>query len=477
MNKFTNPRLTLTPTASKLRAALIAEGSSDARRQIALLFDEGTFVETSAYAQRAFSDYLSPEAKNEFEGVITGYGAVDGKLTFAFVEDAERMGGYIDERHAKKICDLYRLAINNGAPVIGVFNSTGTNIFEGTAGLAAYGKIMAAVNKASGVIPEIAFISGKCIGTASALASMFDVIVKENKASLYVSSPTLTGLNNAQDAIVAFTGEESECAGYIRSLISFLPSNSSLGIQANDCADNLNRLLGELDFGGEALSEIAVIADNGVFYELGSDFAPSVTTALAVVGGVKCGIVANSYSIDSGKINRDVARKAARFINLCDRFNLPIITLVDSLGLAVDKENEGTFAPELARLASAYASSNCPKVTVILGHAIGAAFVLLGSKALGADLVYALDNAEIGALSAESGVAFAWDKYISEEKTREELISEWRASVSSVSHAAASGEIDDIISINELRARICSSLLMLSAKGAYNIHGRTILPL
>ena len=477
MNKYTNSNLSLTPSASQLRAALISESSSDSRNQIALLFDEGTFVETSAYTQRAFSDYLTEETKNEFEGVITGYGAVDGKLAFAFVEDADRMGGYIDERHAKKICDLYNLAISNGAPVIGVFNSTGTNIFEGTAGLAAYGKIMASVNKASGVIPQIAFIAGKCIGTSSAIASMFDIIVKTNDASLYVSSPTLTGVDNAQDAILTYIGECNECAGYIRSVISFLPSNSSIGIQVKDCADNLNRLLGELDFCGEALAVISVIADNGVFYELAHNFAPNVTCAFATVAGVRCGIVANSFSKENGKINRDAARKIARFVNLCDRFNLPVITLVDSLGLAIDKENEDTFAPELAKLAFAYASATCPKVTVILGHAIGASFVLLGSKSLGADLVYAFDNAEIGALSAESGVAFAWDKYITEEKTRDDLIAEWRASVSSVAHAAASGEIDDIINTNELRARVCSALLMLSSKGSYGTLGRKVLPL
>ncbi len=477
LNKYTNPKLSLTPSAGKLRSTLLAESSGDARNQIAMLFDTGTFVETSAYTQRAYSDYLTTESKKEFEGVITGYGAIDGKLTFAFVEDAERMGGYVDAGLAKKICDLYSLAISNGAPVIGVFNSTGTNIFEGTGALAAYGRIIASVNKASGVIPQIAYVSGKCIGTSAAIASMFDIIVKADSASLYVSSPTLTGIDNAQDAIVAFTGEEIACAGYIRSIISFLPSNSSLGIRVNDCADNLNRLLGELDFGGDALAEIAVIADNAVYYELGHGFAKSAVCAFSTVGGVKCGIVANSFATEDGKLSRSSARKIARFVNLCDRFNLPVVTLVDSLGLAIDKENEDTFAPELANLGFAYASSTCPKVTVILGHAIGASFILLGSKALGADLVYALDNAEIGALSAESGVAFAWDKYITEEKTREELISEWRNSVSSVAHAAASGEIDDIISTNELRARICSALLMLSSKGAYPTANRKLLPL
>jgi acetyl-CoA carboxylase carboxyltransferase component len=277
--------------------------------------------------------------------------------------------------------------------------------------------------------------------------------------------------------MLAFSGDDASCAGYIKSLISFLPDNAATGIQLSDSSDNLNRMLGDLDFCDSALTAISVIVDNGVFINLGADYAKGVSTVLATVGGVKCGIVANSFIENSGKIDASVAKKIARFVNFCDSFSIPVVTLVDSLGIAIDKENEDTFAPELARLAGAYASSEIPKVTVILGHAIGAAFVLLGSKSLGADLVYSLGTAEIGALSAESGVAFAWDKYISEEKTRAELISESKATVSSPVKAAASGEIDDIIGTNELRARICSALLMLSAKGKYSQNSRKVLPL
>ena len=197
----------------------------------------------------------------------------------------------------------------------------------------------------------------------------------------------------------------------------------------------------------------------------------------ATVAGVKCGIVANSFAKNDGKISVNVARKISKFVNFCDAFSIPVITLVDSLGLEMSKDNETAyFAPELAKLAYAYSSSTCPKVTVIIGHAIGASFVLLGSKALGADIVYATDNSEICALSAESGVAFAWDKYISLDTSREKLVSEWKASVSSPAVAAASGEIDDIISINELRARICSALLMLTKKGMLTKPRHKILP-
>ncbi|MBO5010031.1 MAG: hypothetical protein IKJ13_07930 [Clostridia bacterium] len=479
MDKYTKPSFCGLPTAAELRANLDKSASSDARAQITAIFDEKTFVETGAYTKRGFSDFLNTEKSCEFEGVITGYGAIDGKLAFAFVEDASRMGGAMDERHAKKIVELYRLALSNGAPVIGIFNSNGADIFQGTSALAAYGKVMSVVSKASGVIPQIAFVAGKCIGTAAAVASMFDIVVKEESALLYVSSPALTGAQDAQDAIAAYTGSLDQCAGFIRTIVGFLPANSSVGIQCSDiCSDNLNRMLGNLDFAGEALSTISVIADNGVFIELSGSYAPASVTAFTTIAGVKCGVVATSFAKNEGRITADAARKIAKFVNLCDSFSIPVITIVDSYGLAIDKENETRFAPELAKLATAYASSTCPKITVIAGHAIGAAFVLLGSKSLGADLVYATDSSEIGALATESGVAFAWDKYITEETTRDSLIEDWRASVSSPVNAASSGEIDDIISVNEMRARICSALLMLAAKGDASLTARRkILPL
>ena len=175
-------------------------------------------------------------------------------------------------------------------------------------------------------------------------------------------------------------------------------------------------------------------------------------------------MIATSFSVDEGRLTAEAAKKATKFINFCDCFGIPLVTFADSLGLAVKADNEPAYADALASLAFAYASSDNAKVTVILGHAIGAAFVLLGSKALGVDLVYATDSSEIGALPAESGVAFAWDKYITLETKRTELITRWKESVSSPVHAACSGEIDDIIGVNELRARICSALLMLAGK-------------
>ena len=478
LNKYKETKFCSLPTAAELRASLEAGSGSDVRNQLALIFDPNTFVEVGAYTKRISSDFLNTEKSEEFESVICGYGAVDGKLAFAFAEDATRLGGAIDDRHAKKVVDLYKLAIENGAAVIGIFNSCGADVFAGTSALSAYGRIMNAVSKASGVIPQIAFITGKCIGSSAAIAAMFDIVVKDLSAEMYVTTPALTGLKDAQDAIVAYAAETSQCASYIRSLVSYLPDNSSAGISSDVCTDNLNRKLGDLDFAGDGASMISVISDNALYYEYSKDYAPELTVAFTTIGGVKCGVVASSYSVNEGRISAAAARKASRFINFCDSFSLPIVTLVDSAGLAIDKDNESAlFSSELAKLAFAYAGSTAPKVTVIMGHAIGASYVLLGSKSLGADLVYAIDNSEIGALSAESGVAFAWDKYITEENTREKLIEDWKMSVSSPVCAAESGDIDDIIDTNELRLRICSALLMLSAKGSSCTRGRKVLPL
>ncbi len=477
MDKYTNTELCRIPTADELREKLAA-ANAEARGVIASLFDKDTFVETGAFVTRGFSDFLSTKESQELEGVITGYGAIDGSLAFVFCEDSSRMNGVIDERHAKKIVDLYSLAMKNGAPVIGIFNSCGTNVFHGTAGLGAYGKILACVTKASGVIPQIAYVNGKCLGLLSAICAGFDLIVKADGADLYVNSPDHTGEKDAQDAMIAFSGDNLQCLGFIRALVSFLPDCCTTGVIIENSTDNLNRMIGEVDFEGNALSMISTIADNGMFYEIGASLAPSVSCAFAALGGVRCGVIASSYANNEGRIDVAAARKLSRFIDFCSAFGLPVVTLADSAGLAIEPANEiSYFAPELARLAASYTLCESAKVTVIAGHAIGASFVLLGSKALGADVVYVTDNSEVCALNADSGVAFAWDKHITLEKTREELESEWRASVASPARAAASGEVDDIISTNELRARICTSLQMLTSKGCTFSSGLKVYPL
>ena len=481
MNKRTNAekRGAALPSAAELRKALAKSGKTDAMTRIRSLFDAKTFVELGAYTKRSFSELGGGVKDEEFAGVICGYGAVGGQLVFAFSQDASRMKGALDEVHAKKICALYDMAVKNGAPVVGIFDCAGADIFEGISALSGYGRIMKAVSAASGVIPQIALVAGNCIGSFAAIAAMFDMVITTKESHLYVTSPALTGAENAQAAVVAHDAADVlEATAYARRMLMLLPQNSAQGVVVDEAQDNLNRTLGELELDGDVRAILAAVADKGDFVEVGSGSATSLLTALTVIGGVHCGVVASVYTENEGRIDAAAARRAARFVDFCDAFALPVVTLVNSAGFATCAESESApFAAELAKLAMAYARSENAKVTVVLGHAIGGAYTLLGSKSVGADVAYAFETAEIGALPAASTVAFALNEEISTSTSRKEVEADWLASLASPVAAASTGEIDDIIGAAELRQRICSALLLLAAKGSASGRRHSVLPL
>ena len=238
MDKSVKNTVQALPTAQELKELLKETESSDTRVLLSTLFDSNTFVELGAFTKRKFDELLSSDKGNALEGVICGYGAINGRLVFAFAQDAARKNGAIDENHAKKICNLYEMAIKNSAPVIGIFNSCGADIFEGAASLAAYGKILKAVSGASGIIPQIAIVSGPCIGLTSAIAATFDFVVKVKKAPLYVVSPELNKDQKALSAITAVCEDSASAAAYARRLMDFIPDNASNGVVISDCADS-----------------------------------------------------------------------------------------------------------------------------------------------------------------------------------------------------------------------------------------------
>lgn len=477
--KSTEQARTGLPSAQDLRRALSAARRTDAMSRIKSLFDARTFVELGAYTKRAFSETTGNVKETEFEGVICGYGAVNGRLVFAFSQDAARMKGALDAAHAKKICALYEMAVKNGAPVVGIFDCAGTDIFEGVDALAGYGRVARAVSAASGVIPQIALIGGNCIGSFAAIAAMFDVVVNTKDGRLYVNSPALTGAKDAQAPITAYDAADMlEATAYARRVLAFLPQNNAEGVAVTEAQDDLNRNLENIEADGDIRAILEAVADKGEYVELGGASGREAVTALMVVGGVRCGVVAGNYAENEGRISALGARKIARFVDLCDSFSLPLVTLVNSAGFAVCADNEqAPFAADLAKLATAYAASDNAKVTVVLGHAIGGAFTLLGSKSIGADIAYALEGAEISALNAASTVAFALNDEITTEKSRAALEEEWRTSLASPVAAASTGEIDDIVDMAELRRRICSSLLLLSAKGTVKARRHGVQPL
>lgn len=422
------------------------------------LFDAGTFVELGSYVRR------NADPK-EYEGVICGYGAIEGKLVFAFSQDSDRMKGAFDEIHAKKIEKLYEMAVKNGAPVVAMLDSAGALIYEGVAALSGYGRIMKCVSEASGVIPQIAVINGVCAGMSATVAAMFDlVVVTDEKTQFYVNPPFVIGKENGTAVHAATTGvaavvakNEKEANEKVRELVTLMPSNNAEGttLEVND--DDLNRTV---TVNGDAEEIVAEIADCNKFVKLYADYAPEMIVGMASFGGIGVGVL---YA--DGKITVGGARKAAKFVSMCDSFNIPVLTLVDSEGVICNKESENApLASELAKLAFAYTSTKNSKVTVVIGKAYGAAYTLMGSKSVGADVTFALEDACISILPPEAAVAFAWNDKITADKSREVLEREWKEKCASPINAAEIGEIDDVIVKAELRQRICAAFGMLFSK-------------
>ena len=415
--------------------------------KVALLFDAGTFVETGAYIKRA-------GCAEEFEGVICGYGSVDGKLTFAFVQDGDRMKGAFDATGAKKISALYNMAKASGAPVVGVFDSAGALVPEGSQVLSAYGELLADVCSASGIVPQISVICGACTGLGAVAAGMFDIKIAADTAKVYLTS-------DAQGADVADISCASEQDAFeaARKLISMLPANNR-DVACIPCTDTPERaVVASISDTGALVQDVC---DAGSAMLLGAQHQDGMLTYLASIGGVVCGIVATDRAQNGGKLTEKGARRAAKLVNLCDSFNMPVVTLVDSDGIEPKCAACGVKAYGV--LSGAYATAACAKVTVVTGNAYGAPFVLLGSRAQGADLALALTDAKISPMTPAAAVAFMLNDQITASKTRAEVEAEYLATKASAVAAAEKGDIDDIVPAQELRARLCAALYMLDSK-------------
>jgi len=445
-----------------------------ARGRIEALFDEGTFMESGKFVRRVPGELDG--GADAFEGVICGWGSVAGRLTFAFCQDYSRTKGALTEAQARKIEEIYRLAVENGAPVIGIFDSAGALLPEGVRALAGYSRMMNCVSKASGVIPQIAVVPGICAGSASVVAGMFDfIIISDAKGTLSFNAPFV--LNNADagksefvknSGLAALAGKnDAECIAYARLLLSYLPMNNMEGTVEGMSHDDANRLIDISAYNASksAADLIAAVADDAKYLELYAEYAQEMSVGFISLNGTVCGVVANNKAVNGGILTAGAARKAARMITFCDSFDIPVITILDSEGADVSLEAEASpYAAELAKLAFAYSTAKCAMITLIAGEAYGAHFSLMGAKALGADVVLALDSAKIGVMSAGRAVAFLLNDRISETVTRAELEAKWDDKIGNAVAAAGAGEVDDIIAEGEIRQRIAGALMMLAAK-------------
>ena len=455
-------------TAAEMRAALANEqasadaklakdGKLSAASRMAALFDEGTFVEIGAYVGRKTTD-LDSASDDAFEPVVTGYGAIGGTLAFAFSQDFARLSGALGEMHAKKIAKIYEMAIIAEAPIIGVFDSAGAKVLEGVDALAAYGSLISCA--ASAEIPQIAIVAGPCTGHAAVIAELFDfVIAAKSTGKLYVTAAgeKASGAEAlAEKGVAALVAEnDAEALGMARNLIKYFEGEIFTG-------DEVNRLVPEVAVGEDydVHTVIETVFDAGSFTELYAEKAKSMVCGLASINGHVVAVVANNPAVKGGHLCGGAAEKAAAFIEKCEAQDIPVVTLVDSCGVAASAEAEAKgLSAKLAALAKAYTLALVPKVTVTLGRAYGAAYTVMGAKSLGADVCLALESAKISAMEPMAAVSFLG--LVDDESKHAEIAAEWAENNATPVAAAKCGHIDDIISADELRMRIAAALEML----------------
>ena len=457
------------------------------------LFDEGTFVETNAFVKKRpneFPEFIEFNAKNgEYEGIVAGYGSVGGRLVFAYSQDFSRMSGALSEAGVKKILAVYAMAEKNGAPVVSIFDSSGVIVTEGIDALAGYGAIIGKASALSGIVPQYSVICGTCAGGAAVIASISDFIfIEKNNGKIFINSPFIiknkTGNYDNNIGSAEFAAENGQCAkiadgedelfAALINLMEYIPSNNydeNIYIDVEDDVNRLNENLAEL-----VLTEkydikqvIAEIADNNKFFEVYENYSENIFCGFISIANTTVGVVANQPKELEGAICPGVCDKAARFIYVCDNFNIPVLTLVDTDGMVIsDRAESSQFSLYAAKLASAYASATVPKITVNIGKSYGTAYTVMGSKGLGADIVMAYPTAQISLLPPETAVEIIYGEDIAKDsdpaKKRAELLEMWETEKSSPVEAASSGSIDMIIEPTQTRQMIASAIYLLQSK-------------
>lgn len=436
---------------------LSPEGRLTAHERMNLFFDEGTFVEVGAYIGRKRTE-LDSEADDSFEPVVTGYGAVDGTLVYVFSQDFSRLHGALGEMHAKKIVKIVEMAARSGAPLVGIFDSAGAKILEGVDSLAGYGSIMRAIGTAP--ITKIAVVCGPCGGAGSVIAELFDLLIGAKKTGKLFVSPSgkkADGIS-AKESLVDIVCED-DAAAVTKARIA-----CSYFTGTHPQSDDINRIVALDGILSQDVYDVHAVIDTvfdaGSFMETGAEYAGSMVTGFAAIGGRVVGIVANNPATKGGLLCPCAADKAARLLSVCRGAALPVVTLVDTDGIA-DKAHaeEMGFAAKLSGLAAAYVNLTAPAVTVTLGKSYGTAHTVMGSKALTGGVALALDRAKISAMSPDSAVEFLGE--VDDESRHSEIAARWAQTYASPLEAAKSGHIDDIIDAAELRQRIGAALEML----------------
>ncbi len=471
----------------------LAHGQAMAR--INALIDENSFVEIGSMVTARATDFNMQSKDTPSDGVITGYGLIDGSLVYVYSQDASVLGGAIGEMHARKILRVYEMAVKVGAPVIALVDCAGIRLQEAMDSLNAFGEIYMSQAKASGVIPQITAVFGTCGGGMGISAGMSDFTFVANDGRLFINAPntldgnnqsnndTASAANAAKWGMADFTGSEGEVISGIRQLTIMLASDWI------DCNDNLNRLCEDIiNCKEDTLIAASRIADNGVVMEVKEGYAKEMVTAFVRLNGMTAGIIANRTKVYDdnmnvsdefdGTLTAAGMKKAARFVNICDAFHIPVVTLTNAAGFKATVKEEERLAPAASKLTYAFANATVPKINVIIGKAVGSAYNVMNSKALGADMVYAWPDAEIGVMDAKNAVGIIYADEIDKAEDKTSFIAEKRAEYeklkTSTMSAAKRGYVDAIIQPVDTRKYIIGALEMLFTKEgepAYKKHG------
>ena len=472
-----------------------AKGKLTARERLDLLLDEGSFEELDMFVTHRISDFGMGDQKVLGDGVVTGWGKIDGRLVYVFSQDFTVFGGSLSEAHAEKIVKVMDMAMKNGAPVIGLNDSGGARIQEGVLSLGGYADVFLKNVLASGVVPQISAIMGPCAGGAVYSPAMTDFIMMVKDTSyMFVTGPnvvktvthedvtfeTLGGamVHNSISGVAHFAlNSEEECLMTIRRLMSYIPSNNldDAPIVPNDdpasrMDDDLNTIIPDLPTKGyDMKAVIKKVVDNGDFLEVQEHFAGNIIVGFARLGGQSVGIVAQQPLVLAGVLDIDSADKAARFVRFCDCFNIPIITFEDVPGfLPGVKQEHGGIIRHGAKLLYAYCEATVPKITVITRKAYGGAYDVMNSKHVRGDINYAWPTAEIAVMGVDGAVSIIFKDQIEKSadpvSTRKQLEAEYLEKFANPYVPAARGFIDDIIEPRQTRPRLISALQMLRNK-------------
>lgn len=476
-------------------AAQHEKGKLTARERINLLFDEGTFVEIDAFVKHRCTNFGLEKVETPGEGVVTGYGMVDGRLVYAYAQDFTVLGGSLGEMHAKKISKIQDMALKMGAPIIGINDSGGARIQEGVDALSGYGNIFYRNTISSGVIPQITAIMGPCAGGAVYSPALTDFIFMVDKTSqMFITGPqvikTVTGeevtaealggamTHNRTSGVAHFVSPNDEaCIAEIRRLLSFLPSNNMENPPVFDTADDINKIIPELD---DIIPEspnkpydmkeiITRIADDGDFFEVQPYYATNMITGFIRLNGQSVGVIANQPKVLAGCLDINASDKAGRFIRTCDAFNIPIVNFVDVPGFLPGTNQEyGGIIRHGAKMLYAYSEATVPLITLIIRKAYGGAYIAMCNKELGADIVLAWPTAEIAVMGPEGAANIIFRKEIAEaedpQTARAEIIANYKAEFATPYKAAERGYVDDVIEPSATRPRLIDALNMLASK-------------